>query len=1206
MGPPIAGISKISLSVYNYSWNYAVPADPNAKDTSWSFDQHIPPGNLGIVQVNDGFQGIVCADGTKHYYDLSNRGPINSLASFLIGYNPNVTFSYRSAPGAIYLDTDEYYYFPLPGTTLTANVSAGSGNISLPGASYAGFPTTGDGWVTGCQSGSVNLHIGPLAIGTPSAPVAGDDVCATYVSPTLFTTMTDGSGQVGYAWPAGTPVYYVARKDQYLGGIPAISAIYRWGNWFPAMGVAMGAPADARNQSWMSGAAVTGLPGGNCGSFICSPVWRRDFANGTVFVRPFDSNGNNRFNPAELDTYSVPFCLSGTYPACTGGPWYRLAADGTTGPAIQSIQLRAGESAILMNQPGLASPSVVYYGEPKGVGQYPGGTNIANSWTVTGPAPGNSAGIDQTQSNLTFYMVGMDPAGTGPLVIQGVFTPGATPRQNTTPQSGAGIPQIANAAPASATPYAVTWAASDPSPWSMTWTNLTPQSTLPESVVQQMAAFDPSFLPSYYNQASTGGWNCQSSGIMTTGVFFFPCYTGGADSPAWVFAFQPGDGNPAHAGLMGGPNIVGAINTFNTPNPAFFPGPIGAAQGAVYGRTLHTITEAGETGWVGIAANQYSTYTPLTKSNLGSIPATGPAKCNTYVSTLSSTADCIAVRMAANAGSYEPYLVGAPNPPFTGAPGELRTAQVGDTACVASSSSGCVYTGPGASELMTLLVKNYGGVNGQWLLERDTDGVEASVPSGPIYFWWQSYQSIEPYNATNASGSLRVWWNPLTGCAGAPDPHGNCLLQDTNLGYGQGEWRDGGEALGVNVPAWKVPGAAMSEIAWPSDYQTIVGSAPGIFSLPFANVTPYQTAGVNFVSQSPPFATAFGEPFQPDAGQHPNPAGALASPYEQLQAFDNIPLQGGAYDPTFTPVSGQLYLYQPGTVTDADDFVTSGSVAYINRKLMATGASCGSHPLIDVSGPGSSISTATGSSYTYCVARGSGECYSGSAPGNVYVNCPGVTSAYCNGAATPLGAGNDICVGNLAKAANGIAQFTLNHTDYADAYTRVLAAATSRLRMVTGLENSRLLPDNSWLLYPQEFLNYQRPSEIWMLQEPPYPAADSINRGTFVPVAVTLKPPAGIGANNAIVEFGYQEYGAPQLLNCTTRNDVCIATASSVTSGNQPFYFASENPAGMACAAGCTIAIPAISQRILYYRVEYRAANNTVLAAGPLTSVVVP
>jgi hypothetical protein len=162
--------------------------------------------------------------------------------------------------------------------------------------------------------------------------------------------------------------------------------------------------------------------------------------------------------------------------------------------------------------------------------------------------------------------------------------------------------------------------------------------------------------------------------------------------------------------------------------------------------------------------------------------------------------------------------------------------------------------------------------------------------------------------------------------------------------------------------------------------------------------------------------------------------------------------------------------------------------------------------------------------------------------------------------------------------------------------------------MVTGFEGNQMLPDNSWILYRQEFLNYQRP-DMWMAKYPPYPPndpGDSIARGTFVPMTVTLTPPAGMDVNNAIVEFGYQEYGAPQSINCTTRNDACIAAAGTVPSGNLPFYFASENPAGAPCTSSCIISIPAISQRILYYQVKYRAANNAVLSTDPVTSVVVP
>jgi len=841
-------------------------------------------------------------------------------------------------------------------------------------------------------------------------------------------------------------------------------------------------------------------------------------------------------------------------------------------------------------------PVVAYYGRPQAAGVDGGGTPIANSWAVTGAPTPESASIDQTQNQLTFYMVSTDPAGGGPLVIQGVFNPPSTPSQPAAPQSDIGIPQIQNATVTSTTAYSVAWNNG------LTFTNLTPQSSMPESVVQQMAAFDPTFLPSYFNRSATGSWNCGITGAMSTGVFYFACYSMGGDTPAWIFAFSPGDGNPAHAGLAGGPQIVGAIDTFNTP-----PGPVASGQGALTGRSLHAIGETGESGWLAVAGNEYE---PINTSAT-SIPASG-VSCSTYG--LSAGNDCYLVQVNSHTvGSvtgYEPYFA-SPSGPFLGTPGELRTTQIGDTACVTTANAGSCTWYNQTNELMTLKIKNYGGVNGAWVFQRNAYGTEKPVP-GPISLWWESYQSSVAPTSTGVSGAVQVFWNPLTGCAGSPDPHGNCLIQDPNEFHGHAEWRNGGESQVVSVPQWKIPGAANNFADWPNVYQTLIGPVPNILQYPAANVTPNAVPRVNYVLSSTPFAAAYGVPFEPDGGGHPNAAGVNSGPYETIRAFDNIPLQGGSYDPPFSPVSGQLYYYRPGTVTDPDDFYTSGSTAYINRKLMATGASCGSHPLIDVSGPSANVATGSSGSYTYCMARAGGECYSGSLPGDVYVNCPGVLYSYCSGVAThggtPLGVGNDICVGNIAKEANAITQYTLDRTDYAGAYSRVLVSATSRVRMVTGFEGNQLLPDNSWILYRQEFLNYQRP-EMWMAMYPPYPPddpSDTVARGTFVPMSVSLSPPPGLGANNAIVEFGYQEYGAPQLINCTTRNDACIAVASTVPSGNQPFYFASENPAGAPCASGCTIAIPAISERILYYQVKYRSANNTVLAADPVTSVVVP
>ena len=297
----------------------------------------------------------------------------------------------------------------------------------------------------------------------------------------------------------------------------------------------------------------------------------------------------------------------------------------------------------------------------------------------------------------------------------------------------------------------------------------------------------------------------------------------------------------------------------------------------------------------------------------------------------------------------------------------MRTTQIGDTACVTTNSSGSCNWSAGPNELMTLEIKNYSSTPGLFVFQRNAYGTEVAIASGPVYLYWESYQSAIAPGSTSANQAVTVYWNPLAGCRGAPDPHGNCLMQDSNNTGGHGEWRDGGEAVATNVPEWNEP-----IWGWPTDYQTILGSVPGILNLPFANLTPYQATGVNYASTNPAFAGVYGHPWGFDVGSHPNAAGAAASAYESIRAYDNMPVQGGGFDPTFNLVAQQLYVATPSLVTDPDDFFGSDSTVGINRQLMAQGNSCGSHPLIDISGPGSSISTGTSGSYTACFARSNG------------------------------------------------------------------------------------------------------------------------------------------------------------------------------------------------------------------------------------------
>ena len=113
-----------------------------------------------------------------------------------------------------------------------------------------------------------------------------------------------------------------------------------------------------------------------------------------------------------------------------------------------------------------------------------------------------------------------------------------------------------------------------------------------------------------------------------------------------------------------------------------------------------------------------------------------------------------------------------------------------------------------------------------------------------------------------------------------------------------------------------------------------------------------------------------------------------------------------------------------------------------------------------------------------------------------------------------------------------------------------------------------------------------------MVKIPPMPSADSVNRASFVAVPIQIgSVPAS--TSTAAVKFGYSPTFA-----CTSRQEACYATAAAVSEAT-PFTWSSEAAAGLSCASGCTIAVPAISSRVLYYATEYRNSGGSVIATGP-------
>ena len=97
--------------------------------------------------------------------------------------------------------------------------------------------------------------------------------------------------------------------------------------------------AGTRDLSYIMPPASSGNPKECLQANKCSEIWRRDFTNAIILVKA----AHEYTYPFEYETYSPDIPLGGTY--------YPLYSDGTTGPPVTQVRLRAAEAAILMKSP---------------------------------------------------------------------------------------------------------------------------------------------------------------------------------------------------------------------------------------------------------------------------------------------------------------------------------------------------------------------------------------------------------------------------------------------------------------------------------------------------------------------------------------------------------------------------------------------------------------------------------------------------------------------------------------------------------------------------------------------------------------------------------------------------------------------------------------------------------------------------------------
>lgn len=292
----------------------------------------------------------------------------------------------------------------------------------------------------------------------------------------------------------------------------------------------------------------------------------------------------------------------------------------------------------------------------------------------------------------------------------------------------------------------------------------------------------------------------------------------------------------------------------------------------------------------------------------------------------------------------------------------------------------------------------------------------------------------------------------------------------------------------------------------------------------------------------------------------------------------------GPFGQTYSLVGGQQFTYKVSSFGDV------GSFKERPPNVFATNGA-----YKNISGPGSVINDTK--LYSYCQAYRAGECVDGthpnevrSIPGDVYVVAPnahiepGRCSADTYTTYSP-------CVTPLWSHGAWMTEGDARTDDPLGTRFRRITMALSGPAAQYQYTSPHMVPDSSTVLLRPGYTNGVRP-DVLAVKIPPPEANDSVDRGNFVPVSIVLPP----GFGYARVRFGYAENGTAGDFYCTSRLESCV-TDSVV----KPFaYTQTDTLTATDCRTGCTIRIPALPGRVLYYRLEKSKDGSSGWVNGSL------
>lgn len=239
----------------------------------------------------------------------------------------------------------------------------------------------------------------------------------------------------------------------------------------------------------------------------------------------------------------------------------------------------------------------------------------------------------------------------------------------------------------------------------------------------------------------------------------------------------------------------------------------------------------------------------------------------------------------------------------------------------------------------------------------------------------------------------------------------------------------------------------------------------------------------------------------------------------------------------------------------------------------------------DISGPGSVIDDT--STWAACYAYKAGECRPNSLAGDYFV---WAKNAHIEAGACIVGTLKIYSPCSMALWPNGawVVQGDTQQNDPVGTIWRKLTMGLVGPYSTYMYSTPHTVSDYSWMFVRSSWPNGVSTAPL-LYKIPPPPVADGVDR--TVPIPVVLVAPPGSGYLR--VRFGYAENG-PTLFHCTSRNEDCLTDGAI-----QPFAYAqSDTLTPKSCVNGCTVSVPGISGRILYFQVEQSPDKITWVARG--------